>query len=128
MENDPSWASGLLTGYKTIEYLQDDGLTLYFDGHNGDFPEDNIRIYGSPHQPFFFNWAFNLPRNGPELAEKWAAIPENTDILITHGPSWGHNDTTQYDRNRHLGCELLRERIDVIRPKIMMNYKLKKKN
>ena len=118
MQNEPETMRGILTGYKTIDYLEDDTCVLYGDGPNGDFPEDNIRIYGSPWQPVFFDWAFNLPRNGPELAEKWATIPENTDILITHGPSWGHNDTTQYDRNRHLGCELLRERIDVIRPKI----------
>lgn len=118
MQNEPENMRGILTGYKTIDYLQDDTCVLYGDGHNGDFPEDNIHIYGSPYQPFFFNWAFNLPRNGSELAAKWAAIPENTDILITHGPSWGHNDTTQYNRDTHLGCELLRERIDVIRPKI----------
>jgi hypothetical protein len=118
MQNEPETMRGILTGYKTIDYLEDDTCVLYEDGHNGDEPENNIRIYGSPWQPAFFDWAFNLPRNGPGLASKWEAIPDNTDILITHGPAWGHNDTTQYDRNRHLGCELLRERIDVIRPKI----------
>jgi len=117
-ENEPETMRGLLTGYKNIDYLEDETCTLYYDGYNGDEPENNIRIYGSPWQPAFFDWAFNLPRNGPGLASKWEAIPDNTDILITHGPAWGYNDTTQYDRNRHLGCELLRERIDVIRPKI----------
>ena len=118
MQNHPETMQGMLTGYKTIDYLEDDTCVLYYDGYNGDFPEDNIRIYGSPWQPVFFDWAFNLPRNGEELKQKWAAIPDNTDILITHGPAWGYNDTTQYRRDTHLGCELLRERIDVIRPKI----------
>jgi hypothetical protein len=85
MENDPEKMAGILTGYKTIEYLQDEECVLYFDGPNGDHPEDNIRIYGSPWQPEFYNWAFNLPRNGEALKAKWDAIPENTDILITHG-------------------------------------------
>jgi predicted phosphodiesterase len=118
MQNHPETMQGMLTGYKTIDYLEDDTCVLYYDGYNGDFLEDNIRIYGSPWQPVFFDWAFNLPRNGEELKQKWAAIPDNTDILITHGPAWGYNDTTQYRRDTHLGCELLRERIDVIRPKI----------
>ena len=70
--------------------MQDDGVTLYFDGPNGDFPEDNVRIYGSPWQPEFYNWAFNLPRNGEEMKARWDAIPDNTDILITHGPAYGY--------------------------------------
>ena len=118
MQNEPENMGGILTGYKTIDYLQDETCVLYGDGPNGDFPEDNIRIYGSPWQPWFHNWAFNLPRNGEELKQKWSNIPENTHILITHGPAWGYNDTTEWDRDAHLGCELLRERIDVIRPKI----------
>ena len=110
MQNEPETMRGILTGYKTIEYLQDEAIEC-----------DGVNIYGSPHQPTFFNWAFNLPRNGPGLASKWEAIPENTDILITHGPAWGYNDITQYRRDTHLGCELLRERIDVIRPKIHLS-------
>ncbi|HEY4121376.1 MAG TPA: metallophosphoesterase, partial [Byssovorax sp.] len=32
---------------------------------------DGVRFWGSPWQPEFCAWAFNLPR-GPELAERWA--------------------------------------------------------
>jgi hypothetical protein len=116
MENDPSWASGLLTGYKTIEYLQDDELTLYFDGHNGDFPEDNIHIWGAPWQPEFCNWAFNLPRNGEEIKGKWNLIPQNTDILITHGPPFGKLDFV--NRGGNVGCEELLSRVGDVKPKI----------
>ncbi len=45
MENEPEWVKGYLTGYKTIDYLQDEQVTLYFDGPNGDHPEDNVRDY-----------------------------------------------------------------------------------
>jgi predicted phosphodiesterase len=117
MENDPEWAQGILTGYKTIEYLQDDDLTLYYDGHNGDFPEDNVHIYGSPWQPAFYDWAFNLPRNSEEMKSKWDAIPTNTDILITHGPPFGYQDIPGGQSIR-VGCEMLRYRVDEIKPKI----------
>ena len=119
MQNEPEQMQGILTGYKTIDYLQDEQLTLYFDGPNGDLPEDNVRIYGSPWQPEFCNWAFNLPRNGEELKAKWDAIPSNTDILITHGPAFGTLDDVEGRRGQHLGCELLAEHINTVaRPKI----------
>lgn len=118
MENDPTKMLGILTGYKTIEYLQDEEVVLYFDGPNGDYPEDNVRIYGSPWQPEFYNWAFNLPRNGEELKAKWNAIPDNTDILITHGPPFEYLDIPGGGRPIRVGCEMLRERVDIVRPKI----------
>jgi Icc-related predicted phosphoesterase len=79
---------------------------------------DGTNIYGSPWQPEFYNWAFNLPKNGFGLAGKWEAIPDNTDILITHGPAFGTLDTVVGRRHDHLGCELLAERIEVVKPKI----------
>ena len=117
-ENHPEEVKGWLDNYPLINYLQDEDLVLYFDGPNGDLPEDNIRIYGSPWQPEFYNWAFNLPKNGPELAAKWLAIPDNTDILVTHGPAYGTLDTVAGRPWDALGCELLAARIEVIKPKI----------
>ena len=117
MEDDPTWAQDYLTGFKTIEYLQDDWMGLYFDGPNGDMPEENIRIYGSPWQPEFYNWAFNLPRNGEEMKARWDAIPTDTDILVTHGPPFGYLDIPGGQSIR-VGCEMLRHRVDEIRPKI----------
>jgi hypothetical protein len=78
---------------------------------------DGVKIYGSPWQPEFYNWAFNLPRNGKELQETWSNIPNDTEILITHGPPWGHCDVTPYG-NLNVGCELLRVRVDELKPKI----------
>ena len=112
MENDPEWASGILTGYKTIEYLQDEGFALY------DMDEDSsIRLYGSPWQPEFCDWAFNLPRNGEEMKSRWDAIPTDTDILVTHGPPFGYHDIPGGESIR-VGCEMLRYRVDEIKPKI----------
>jgi len=111
MQNIPEEMRGLLTGYKGIDYLQDEELVLEGVSHNP------IKIYGSPWQPEFYNWAFNLPRNGIELAEKWNAIPDDIDILITHGPAWGYVDRVE-GRNNPLGCELLTQRIKQVKPKI----------
>jgi Icc-related predicted phosphoesterase len=94
-----------------VTYLQDKMRTIK-DG------ETVINIYGTPWQPEFCNWAFNLPKNGPGLASKWEAIPEDTDILVTHSPAFGKLDTVEGRRSEHLGCELLAERIEVIKPKI----------
>jgi Icc-related predicted phosphoesterase len=118
MEDDPSWAQGYLTGYKTIEYLQDEEIGIYHDDLNGEHSEDNIHIYGSPWQPEFHNWAFNLPRNSDIMKEKWDAIPNNTDILVTHGPAFGFLDLPGFGTPMNVGCEMLRYRIDELRPKI----------
>jgi len=117
-ENEPYEVEGYLKDYPLIDYLQDAELVLYGDGPNGDYPEGNIRIYGSPWQPEFYSWAFNLQRNSLELSGKWEAIPDNTDILITHGPAFGTLDTVKGREWDGLGCELLAERIERLRPKI----------
>jgi Icc-related predicted phosphoesterase len=101
----------IVNSYKTITYLQDDWVGF----QKNDLRE--IRIWGSPWQPEFYNWAFNLPRKGAGLLSKWEMIPEDTDILITHGPAYGYVDMVigQYE---HLGCELLIDRIGVVKPDI----------
>jgi Icc-related predicted phosphoesterase len=116
-ENIPPWVKNNLPKYPTIDYIQDEEWVDYNDGPNGDYPEDNIRIYGSPWQPEFCNWAFNLPRNGEKMKAKWDAIPDNTDILITHGPPYGYLDIPGGQSIR-VGCEMLRYRVDQIKPKI----------
>jgi predicted phosphodiesterase len=117
MQDKTEESRGILTGYKTIEYLQDDWMTVG-DSDPHDPNVKTAKIYGSPWQPEFYNWAFNLPRNGDELKSKWDMIHEDTDILITHGPAWGFLDDVEGNRNVHLGCELLTERIKQIKPKI----------
>jgi Icc-related predicted phosphoesterase len=101
---------GLLTGYKTIDYLEDELMMV------GEDYDNMIKIWGTPWQPEFFDWAFNLPR-GEKLKEKWDMIPLNTDILITHGPPFGKLDYVKYP-NQNVGCEELMKRVEEIKPKI----------
>ena len=96
------------------EYLYDD---LFLIGKDEDDYENMVKVWGSPWQPEFYNWAFNLPRQGVELKEVWNMIPSDVDILVTHGPPHGHLDYVDYAK-QNVGCELLRERIDLIKPKI----------
>lgn len=100
-ERNNEFAGRLLS--TTIIYLQDSFTEI-----------DGLKIYGSPWQPRFFDWAFNLNR-GYELAEKWKLIPGDTDILITHGPPNGILDVVPrrgWDENT--GCEELRKRVEQI--------------
>lgn len=97
-----------MSEYPNIRYLLDQRAII-----------DDVTLYGSPWQPEFMNWAFNLPRAGEDLKEKWFWIPETTDILITHGPPQDHLDVSGPPWNTpHLGCELLRVKVDEQPPKI----------
>ena len=88
----------------SITYLQDSSVEI-----------DGVSIYGSPWQPRFYDWAFNLDR-GDAMAEKWSLIPDQVDILITHGPPNGILDLTPDGDNA--GCEELRRRVSQIRPRV----------
>jgi Icc-related predicted phosphoesterase len=91
----------LLTANFNIIYLQDSSTEI-----------GGLKIYGSPWQPRFFDWAFNLMR-GEELAEKWKLIPNDTDILITHGPPNGILD--EVPRKywvENTGCEELIKKVE----------------
>merc|ERR1711972_1001347 len=57
---------------------------------------------GSPWQPEFCEWAFNLPR-GSACADAWKRIPDDVDVLLTHGPPLGHGDLC--DGGHRAGCE-----------------------
>jgi len=76
---------------------------------------DGIKIYGSPWQPRFYNWAFNVDR-GEAIAKKWKLIPGDADIVVTHGPVFGILDDTV--QGLRVGCEDLYQRIMDIKPKI----------
>jgi Icc-related predicted phosphoesterase len=111
-EDTPEKAMEIVNSYKWIDYLQDSTIEVGDDN-------ETAKIYGSPWQPEFYNWAFNLPRRGDGLMAKWGAIPKDTDILITHGPPQGHLDISGPPHNvGDLGCELLRVKVDEQPPKI----------
>jgi predicted phosphodiesterase len=97
-EDNPEAARRLLRTYgPSVTYLQDSGVEI-----------DGVKFYGSPWTPRYNDWGFNLDRGEP-LAEKWAMIPEDTNVLITHGPPFGVLD--QIPSGLRIGCEALDERV-----------------
>lgn len=103
-----------------ITYLNDSGVEL-----------EGLYFWGSPVTPWFCDWAFNrLPvrantyydkRTGVTIGGKsigphWDLIPENTDVLITHGPP--HMILDYAPMGEHVGCEILMDKITKIKPKL----------
>jgi predicted phosphodiesterase len=109
-ENNPTETALMLENYPEIDYLQDDMYVL------GEDYQTSIKIWGSPWQPRFYNWAFNADR-GEDIKQHWDKIPNDVDILITHGPAHGVVDTVQY-KMENLGCEELTKAIIRTQPKI----------
>ena len=111
-------ARKLLTDLR-IHYLEDEALTLDFKS-SAEGVRVPIRFYGSPHQPYFHNWAFNFPPmskdGGNDMRAKaaakacWEAIPTNTDVLITHGPP--HKIMDRCPNGLEVGCPELRRVTD----------------
>jgi hypothetical protein len=85
-------------------YLQDSGVTVC-----------GINFWGSPWQPTFGNWAFNVDR-GPLIKQKWDLIPHGTDVLLTHGPAAGHGGLCS--NGVDAGCVDLMDAIRRVQPKL----------
>jgi predicted phosphohydrolase len=103
-QQEPSWVPKDLPAV----YLQDSG----FDGLGW-------KIWGTPWQPWFFDWAFNLRE--PELKAKWDLIPADTDILVVHGPPFGYGDAVPRRGGvENTGSPSLLARIEEIAPKLVV--------
>jgi len=81
---------------------------------------EGFKIWGSPYTPSFgVGWAFNKDRS--KIGEIWKTIPDDTDIIVTHGPPKGILDLS-YDRENNLefcGDLALKKRIRDIKPKLV---------
>lgn len=60
-----------------------------------------FKFYGAPWSPRFFDWAFNADR-GAVIRSKWARIPDDTQVLVVHGPPAGILDRTRSGET--VGC------------------------
>ena len=97
-------AHALIAAIPDCEYLCDTGTSVR-----------GLRVWGSPWQPAFHNWAFNLPR-GEACRAKWRLIPADSDIVLTHGPPLGHGDLCA--GGQRAGClDLLDELQKRVRPR-----------
>jgi Icc-related predicted phosphoesterase len=95
-----------------IHYLQDNGIEIL-----------GKKIWGTPWQPWFYSWAFNAPEiNGEEfLAEKFNKIPEDTDIIICHGPPFGYGDNPGHELTQpNVGSHAMTETLQRVNPELMV--------
>lgn len=100
-----------------IVLLNDSGMII----KSMDDPKLNIKIWGSPIQPWFHDWAFNRRRtleeatihNEPWIKNHWDLIPPDTEILLTHGPPMGILDEVPRPNGteENVGCEELAKKI-----------------
>lgn len=80
---------------------------------------EGLKIWGSPWQNWFYDWAFNAPDVGGEvfLARKYAQMPDDTDIIISHGPPFGYGDQALDGRT---GSKALTDRIKETKPRLVV--------
>lgn len=104
----PQWLEVLLTSdlNQNVFYLENSFVML-----------DDIKIWGSPITPTFgYGWGFNVNR-GYDINQIWNRIPNDTDIVITHGPIHSYCDRT--DRGGlNVGCEQLYHRLNEVKPQL----------
>jgi Icc-related predicted phosphoesterase len=96
-EYKPQEIQKILIETPGITYLEDSGIEI-----------DGINFWGSPVTPRFFDWAFNRDE---DIVNHWDLIPNNTDVLITHGPPYGILDFTIRDK-KSVGCPRLLAKIE----------------
>lgn len=86
-----------------VDYLVDEGVEV-----------EGWEIWGTPWQPNFHNWAFNV-ENDHHMWSKLNRIPKDTDILVTHHPPYGILDKSSWGHT--CGCPLtlrhLKKTLDV---------------
>ena len=94
---------------KTKQAFLDAGAALLI---NESIEIEGIKIWGSPLTPTFNDWAYNRDRG--KIGKTWAKIPDNTQILVTHGPCKGILDLSEnpWRELEQTGCSALASRIE----------------
>ncbi len=104
LENEPDEVISLSKACG-VHYLNDSGVDI-----------EGTKFWGSPITPRFHDWSFM--RDEAEIDQHWSLIPDDTNILITHGPVWGILDEVERSEieTEHTGCKSLAIRVESIAP------------
>lgn len=131
----PEACLDLLTSSPSITYLDHSAATIILD--NDPSSRTSFTVFGSPYSPRDGMWAFGYDRADadplassksklpdetpsaslPKSGDLWSSIPLDTDIVVTHTPSYTHCDEA-ISKRRALGCEDLRRALWRVRPKL----------
>ncbi|KAF2503334.1 Metallo-dependent phosphatase [Lophium mytilinum] len=109
---DPAACLKLLAESPSLTYLQHQSASIRLRSPTG--PHTRFTVFGSPYSPTLCQWAFQYAE--ADAAELWDAIPEDTDVVITHTPPRNHCDAAGAGHSR--GCEGLRRRLWRVRPRL----------
>ena len=93
--HDTSIEKGLVTKAQ----IESCGITFLL---NETVEINGLKIWGSPHTPTFGDWAFMKSRQ--KIGRVWESIPNDTDIIATHGPPLGMLDITNRRDNLQEQC------------------------
>ncbi|KAI8065889.1 Metallo-dependent phosphatase-like protein [Gongronella butleri] len=98
-----------------LERLRERGI-VYLEHQSIQLPASfgGYNIFGSPYTLLHYHGAF-MERS---LEKYWQNVPDDTDILMVHGPPLGHLDLTR--RGVHVGCPDLATRIRSVRPQAVV--------
>jgi Icc-related predicted phosphoesterase len=77
---------------------------------------DGVKFWGSPITRTFMNWAFMRDDNTEDIENHYNMIPEDTDVLITHGPNYGILDENNVGEK--CGSVSLLNKVFKIKPKL----------
>lgn len=91
---------------ESIIYLEESSINI-----------EGLKIYGTPVTPYFLNWAFNR-QPGKDIEKHVNRIPNDVDILISHGPPHGFLDVNS--AGQHCGCPSLLAKVKTAKPKLMI--------
>lgn len=92
-----------------VHYLQDEEIEV-----------QGLRIYGTPQQPIFLDWAFN--RTPERLEMFFEKIPKGLDILVSHTAPYGIMDRVDFpSKQGHFGCKILKKKIEEVKPRYVIS-------
>lgn len=108
-QKNPTLARSLVDETESVVYLENELVEV-----------EGLKIWGSPYQIWFYDWAFNFSKDQQkakqQAEEMWSRVPL-VDILVTHSPMKGVGDKTEEGNN--IGCPVLYEKVmKVVRPKL----------
>lgn len=104
-QNNKSLAKNMITAPDTF-YLEDSGIEL-----------QGIKIWGTPWTPTFYDWAFMLDDESPQMEARMKVIPSGLDLLISHGPPKGILSMTTGGDDA--GCSSLLAAIERAQPRFV---------
>jgi Icc-related predicted phosphoesterase len=91
----------LLKLYPDITYLEDSGIEI-----------EGLKIWGTPYVPNLLRWAFS--EYDADLQKVYDKIPHDTNILVSHGPSYGILDQVS-NTNESVGSTTLARKLPNLR-------------